>query len=319
MDNSCGDGEVHAPIRSRGIAHRFYVMDTKASDFVLGTEFFVEHSHILSLTLQAPYVLHVDHGDGRESVPLEQSEQTSSYPRLCKKRPSAMMVGSETEDYQLFGGVLDPGLQEFGYSRVDLNMELFASDKQHILDLYCSKRQNCCYHFYWPSLGIPYETPGSVNRGRSLRPLPSSCPPMPSTCFLAVRSLFGNQDDRGPAQVPWEDLDPAMVRRIQRNSSGHTPGGLKDRPRPRDAVESTPGGDEYVLSDAIVPNPPCHIPTPDVVSECGLSELPSSIHFEDGPEHDAFLVQKCVDEVENAQYATPQKPLLSMRGEEPLD
>ena len=39
-------------------------MDTEAFDFVLGTDFFVEHSQILSLTLQAPYVLQVDHGNG---------------------------------------------------------------------------------------------------------------------------------------------------------------------------------------------------------------------------------------------------------------
>ena len=30
-------------------------------------------------------------------------------------------------------------------------------------------------------------------------------------------------------------------------------------------------------------------------------------------------MQTCVEKVENAEYAAPQKPLLSMRGEEPLD
>ena len=67
------------------------------------------------------------------------------------------------------------------------------------------------------------------------------------------------------------------------------------------------------------PNSPCRVPNPDVVSECGLSELPSSIHSDDETEHDAFFVQTCVEEVENADHAAPQKPLLSMRGEEPLD
>ena len=76
---------------SQTIAHRFYVMDTKAFDFVLGTDFFVQHSRIHSLTLQAPYILYVDHGDGRESVPLEQSEHTSSYLRVSKEEPSNMM------------------------------------------------------------------------------------------------------------------------------------------------------------------------------------------------------------------------------------
>ena len=157
--HSCGDCEVDVPMGSRSIAHRFYAMDTEAFDFVLGTDFFAEHPQILSLTLQAPYVLHVDHGDGWESVLLEQSEHTSSYLRVCKKEPSAMMVASKTEDYQLLGGVLDQGLKELGYSREDLNMELFASDKQHVLDLYCSKGQNCCHKFYWPSFGMAYGNP----------------------------------------------------------------------------------------------------------------------------------------------------------------
>ena len=149
--HSCGDCEVEVPMGSRSIAHQFYVMDTEAFDFVLGTNFFVEHSQILSLTLQAPYVLQVDHGDGWKSVPLEQSEHTSSYLRVCKREPSTMMVASRTEDYQLLGDVLDQGQRELGYSREDLNVELFASDKQHVLDLYCSKGKNCCYKFYWPS------------------------------------------------------------------------------------------------------------------------------------------------------------------------
>ena len=99
--HSCGDCEVDVPMGSRSIAHQFYVMEPEAFDFVLGTDFFVEHSQILSLTLQAPYVLQVDHGDGGESVSLEQSQHMSSYLRVCKKEPSTMMVTSKTEDYQL--------------------------------------------------------------------------------------------------------------------------------------------------------------------------------------------------------------------------
>ena len=76
---------------SRTIAHRFYVMDTEAFDFVLGTDFFVQHSQIQSLTQQAPYLLYVDHGHGRESVPLEQSEHVPSYLRVSKEEPSNMV------------------------------------------------------------------------------------------------------------------------------------------------------------------------------------------------------------------------------------
>ena len=84
-------------------------------------------------------------------------------------------------------------------------------------------------------------------------------------------------------------------------------------------METTPGRDEYVVSDTVAPNSPCRVSNPDVVSECGLSEPPCSIHSDDETEHDAFFVQTCVEEVENAEYAAPLKPLLSMRGEEPLD
>ena len=42
--HSCGDCEVEVPMGSRTIAHRFHVMDTEAFDFVLGTDFFVQHS-----------------------------------------------------------------------------------------------------------------------------------------------------------------------------------------------------------------------------------------------------------------------------------
>ena len=141
-------------------------MDTEAFDFVLGTDFFVEHSRILSLTLQAPYVLQVDHGDGWESVPLEQSEHTSSYLRVCQRESSNMIVTSKTEDYQLLGDVLDQSLKELEYFGEDLNVELFASDKQHVLDLYCSKGKHCCYKFYWPSFGMPYGNPRFSELGR---------------------------------------------------------------------------------------------------------------------------------------------------------
>ena len=114
--HSCGDCEVEVPMGSQTIAPRFSVMDTEVFDFVLGTDFFVQHSQIQSLTLQAPYLLYVDNGNGRKSVPLEQSEHTSSYLRVSKKEPSNMVAASETEDYQLLGEVLDQGLKEWGYS-----------------------------------------------------------------------------------------------------------------------------------------------------------------------------------------------------------
>ena len=67
--------------------------------------------------------------------------------------------------------------------------------------------------------------------------------------------------DGGLAPVPWEDLDPAMVQEIQRESSGYTLNVLRNELRPRDAVETTPGGDKYVVSETVAPNSPCHVST----------------------------------------------------------
>ena len=125
--------------------------------------------------------------------------------------------------------------------------------------------------------------------------------------------------DGSLAPVPWEDLNSAMVQEIKFESSAFTLDVLKNHLQPRDAVENIPGGDEYGVYDAVAASSPCRVSNPDVVSECGLSELHSSIHSGDETERDAFFVQTCLEEVENTEYAAPLKPLLSMRGEEPLD
>ena len=67
------------------------------------------------------------------------------------------------------------------------------------------------------------------------------------------------------APVSWEDLDPAMLQEIQLESSSYTLDVLEDQLWPRDAMETTPGGDEYVMSNAVAPNTACHVPNPDVV------------------------------------------------------
>ena len=103
--------------------------------------------------------------------------------------------------------------------------------------------------------------------------------------------------DGGLTSIPWEDLDSTLFQGIQRESDGLALGDLKDQLRPQDAVETIPGGDEYVVTRTNAPNSPCHVPVPDGVSECGLSELPSSIHSDDETEHDALFVQTCVEEV----------------------
>ena len=70
--------------------------------------------------------------------------------------------------------------------------------------------------------------------------------------------------DGGLAPVPWEDVDRAMVREIWRESSGYTLDVLKNQLPPRDAIETTPGGDECVVFDPVAPNSPCRVSNPDV-------------------------------------------------------
>ena len=173
------------------------------------------------------------------------------------------MVASKTEDYQLLGDVLDQGLKESGYSREDLNVELFASDKQHVLDLYCSKGKDCCSKFYWPSFGMAYGNPRFSELGKVLTKValvPSRmvlCSPywgahggneywrtlldkltltsieLPDDAIyvpLGHNTPIGKPGwgsmlsvvDGSLAPVPWEDLDSAMVKEIQRESSGFT-------------------------------------------------------------------------------------------------
>ena len=338
----------------------FLARNTEAFDFVLGTDFFVQHSQIQSMTLQAPYLLYVDHGHGRESVPLEQSEHTSSNLRVLKEEPSNLMAASKTEDYQLLGEVLDDGLKELGYSRQELSVKLFPSDKQHVLDFSCSKGKNCSYKSYWPSFGMAYGNPWFSELGKVLtmvgleRSRMVLCSPdwgahggneywrtlldrltissvrLPDEAIyvpLGRRTSIGKPGwgsmlsvvDEGLTSVPWEDLDSTLIQAIQRESNGHALGDLKDRLRPQDAIETIPGGDEYVVTNGNAPNSPCHIPVPDGVSECELSELPSSIHSDDETEHHAFFVQTCVEEVENTEYVAPLKPLLFMGVEDPVD
>ena len=125
--------------------------------------------------------------------------------------------------------------------------------------------------------------------------------------------------DGGLTSIPWEDLDSILVQAIQRESDGIILGDLKDGLRPQGAIETIPGGDEYVVTNTNAPNSPCRVRVPDEVSECGLSELHSSIHSDDETEHDAFFVQTCMEEEENAEYVAPLKPLLSVRVGDPVD
>ena len=62
--------------------------------------------------------------------------------------------------------------------------------------------------------------------------------------------------DGGLAPVPWEDLDPALIQEIQRESSGYTMAVLINQLRPRDTVKTTPGGGTSTLCLTLLPPTP---------------------------------------------------------------
>ena len=176
-----------------------------------------------------------------------------------------MMAASKTEDYQLMGEVLDQGLKELGYSREDLSVQLFASDKQHVLDLYCSRGKNCCYKFF----GMAYWNPRFSELGKVLTKVALErsrmvlCSPdwgahggneywrtlldrltitsvqLPDEAIyvpLGRKTPIGKPGwgnmlsvvDGTLTSIPWEDLDSTLVQTIQRESDGLALGDLKD-------------------------------------------------------------------------------------------
>ena len=61
-------------------------------------------------------------------------------------------------------GVLDTGAT----ISIVAKKSVFASDKQHVLDLYCSKGKTCRYKFYLPSFGMAYRKPRFSELGKVL-------------------------------------------------------------------------------------------------------------------------------------------------------
>ena len=85
------------------------------------------------LSLQRPYSLHCDFGSGLFSVPLELSGQKESGLRYASK------TNYRTENYQLAHQVLENGLAALQVNLDEIQVELFASQQQHIMQLYCLK------------------------------------------------------------------------------------------------------------------------------------------------------------------------------------
>ena len=128
------------------------VLDTDAFDIVIGTDFLRRNHQVKLLSLQRPYALDCDFGSGLVSVPLELSGRKESGLRYVNR-------SYRTENYQLVRPVFENGLAALLVDLNEVQLELFASKEQHMMQLYCSRYLNNAYRFYWKLMGLCYANP----------------------------------------------------------------------------------------------------------------------------------------------------------------
>ena len=105
------------------------------------------------LSIQRPYSLHCDFGSGLFSVPLELSGRKESGLRYAPK------INYRTKNYKLARHVLESGLAALQVNLDEIQVELFASQQQHIMQSYCSKHLNNAFRFFWKAMGLLYANP----------------------------------------------------------------------------------------------------------------------------------------------------------------
>ena len=151
--HSLGGVNVTICLGDETVTQHCRVLDTDAFDIVIGTDFLRRNPQVKMLSLQRPYSLHCNFGSGLFSVPLELSGRKESGLRYASK------TNYRTENYQLARHVLENGLAALQVNMDEIQVELFASQQQHIMQLYCSKQLNNAFRFFWKAMGLAYANP----------------------------------------------------------------------------------------------------------------------------------------------------------------
>ena len=151
--HSLGGVDVTIRLGDETVTQHCRVLDTDAFDIVIGTDFLRRNPQVKMLSLQRLYSLHCDFGSGLFSVPLELSVRKESGLRYAAK------TNYRTENYQLARHVLENGLAALQVNLDEIQVELFASQQQHIMQLYCSKQLNNAFRFFWKAMGLAYANP----------------------------------------------------------------------------------------------------------------------------------------------------------------
>ena len=94
-----------------------------------------------------------DQGSLIFSVPLELSGRKESGLRYASK------TDYRTEDYRLARHILENGLAALQVNLDEIQVELFASQQQHIMQLYCSKHLNNTFRFFLKAMGLADANP----------------------------------------------------------------------------------------------------------------------------------------------------------------
>ena len=140
--HSLGGVDVTICLGDESVTQHCRVLDTDAFDIVISTDFVRKNSQVKMLSLQRPYSLHCDFVSGLFSVPLELSGRKESGLRYAAK------TDYRNENYQMAHHVLENGLAALQVSLDDIHVELFGSQQQHIMQLYCSKHLNNVFRFF---------------------------------------------------------------------------------------------------------------------------------------------------------------------------
>ena len=151
--HSLGGVDVTIYLGDETVTQHCRVLDTDAFHIVIGTDFLRRNPQVKMLSLQRPYSLDCDFGSGLFSVPLELSGRKESGLRYAAK------TNYRTENYQLARHVLENGLAALQVNLDEIQVELFASQQQHIMQLYCSKQMNNAFRFFWKAMGLAYANP----------------------------------------------------------------------------------------------------------------------------------------------------------------
>ena len=150
---SLGGVDVTIYLGDETVTQHCRVLDTGAFDIVIGTDILRRKPKVKMLSLQRPYSLHCQFDTGLFPVPLELSGREESGLRYASK------TNYRTENYQLARHVLENGLAALQVNLDEIQMEMFASPQQHIMQLYCSKHLNNAFRFFWKAMGLAYANP----------------------------------------------------------------------------------------------------------------------------------------------------------------